>query len=81
MTLTPFMQGSQAFMNEASTSSCSFAQGSSMQREWVQGWSDRQLRERAHRSRAIGETMAPDLRDDLSSVGPLVPFRPTGKLA
>lgn len=53
MTTTPFDQGSQAFMNDASTASCTFAQGSTMQREWLDGWSQRQARERGHRTRAL----------------------------
>lgn len=55
MTITPFNQGSQAFMDERSTTECHFAEGSTMRRQWVEGWSHRQVQERALRQRSIGE--------------------------
>lgn len=71
MTSTPFMQGSQAFMNEASTSSCTFPQGSTMQREWIEGWSQRQVQERAHRSRAFADMhLEPNLGGHASATRP-----------
>lgn len=80
MTNTPFLQGSQAFMDEAPTSSCSFAHGSTMHREWVEGWSHRQVRERAHRSRAIAELNVDDLFGDPMPAALAKLFRPIAEM-
>ncbi len=56
MNTTPFTQGGQAFLNEAPTASCQFPNGSTMHREWMDGWAQRQVSERAHRSRSMDAT-------------------------
>ena len=79
--MTPFDQGSQAFHADAPTSSCQFPQGSTMQREWIEGWSHRQMRERAHRSRAVAELNVQDLRGNPSVSATAKLFRPIGEMS
>ncbi|KAB0682071.1 hypothetical protein [Aureimonas leprariae] len=78
MSDTPFDQGVQARLNDLPTAACRYPQGSTMQRGWMNGWSERQVVERTHRSLAIDELNVEDLLHDPAPAAIAKLFRPTG---